>query len=137
MKTFFEQIPDEIEESAKVEGCSTLRIFFKIIIPLSKPIIATICIFVGVDQWNSWFDAFLYITNETLYPLQTYLYKVLAYAQSQEQFGIANSLSERMGASLMTIKSATVIVTTLPIIFIFSFFNKYFQQGIMVGAIKG
>lgn len=137
MKTYFQQLPQEIEESAKIDGCSLFRIFFAIIVPVSLPIIATICIFVGVEQWNAWFDAYLFISNEKLYPLQTFLYRILAFAQVREQSGIESQLIDRMAASELTIKSATVIVTTLPIIFIYSIFQKYFTKGIMIGAIKG
>jgi len=137
MKTYFQQLPQEIEESAKIDGCSLFRIFFSIIIPLSMPIIATICIFVGVDQWNAWFDAYLFISDEKLYPLQTYLYRILAFAQVREQFGIEGRLINRMAASELTIKCATVIVTSLPIVFIYTVFQKHFTKGIMLGAIKG
>lgn len=137
MKTYFQQLPTEIEESAKIDGCSLFTIFFRIIIPISMPIVATICIFVGVDQWNAWFDAYLFISNEKLYPLQTYLYRILAFAQVRERSGLEAQLIDRMAASELTIKCATVIVTTLPIIFIYSAFQKYFTKGIMIGSIKG
>jgi len=137
MKTYFQQLPKEIEESAKIDGCSLLKMFFVIIVPVSLPIIATICIFVGVEQWNAWFDAYLFISDEKLYPLQTYLYRILAFAQVREQSGIESQLIDRMAASELTIKCATVIVTTLPIVFIYSIFQKYFTKGIMIGAIKG
>lgn len=137
MKTYFQQLPAEIEESAKIDGCGLFKIFFKIVVPVSLPIIATICIFVGVDQWNSWFDAYLFISNEKLYPLQTYLYRILAFAQVRERSGIEAQLIDRMTASELTIKCATVIVTTLPIVFIYSAFQRYFTKGIMIGSVKG
>ena len=137
MKSFFEQLPVELEESAKMDGCGFLQTFFRITLPLSKPIIATICIFVGVDHWNNWFDAYVFVNNEKLQPIQTYLYKVIALAQTAAIDPVQQQMVDRLSASPTTIKAATVIITMIPIATIYFFFQKHFTKGIMLGAIKG
>lgn len=136
MKTFFEQFPVELEEAAEIDGATRMGIFFKIVIPLSMPIIATICIFTGVDQWNSWFDGFLYISDPQLQPIQTYLYRVIAQSQGSNNVNTQQMLAQST-YSIKTIQAATVVVATLPIVFIYSAFQKYFAKGVMIGAIKG
>ncbi|ANE45534.1 ABC transporter permease [Paenibacillus swuensis] len=137
MKTFFEQIPAELEEAAKIDGCGTWRLLFTIIFPLSMPIIASICIFVGVDQWNSWFDAYVFTYNENLQPIQTYLFKIIALNQTPAQDAMASQMLERARTTGRTLSAAAVIVTTLPIMFIYFLFQKHFTKGVMVGALKG
>lgn len=136
MKTFFEQFPAELEEAAEIDGATKMGVFFKIVIPLSMPIIATICIFTGVDQWNSWFDGFLYVSNPRLQPIQTYLYRVIAQSQGSNNVNTQQMLAQST-YSIKTIQAATVVVATLPIVFIYSMFQKYFTKGVMIGAIKG
>jgi len=137
MKTFFEQLPAELEEAAKMDGCGTWRLLFTIVFPLSMPIIATICIFVGVDQWNSWFDAYVFTYNEKLQPLQTYLFKIIALNQAPVQDAAASQLLVRVRVTGRTIGAAAVIVTTVPIALIYFMFQKHFTKGIMIGALKG
>ena len=136
LKTFFEQFPAELEEAAEIDGATKMGVFFKIVIPLSMPIIATICIFTGVDQWNSWFDGFLYVSNPRLQPIQTYLYRVIAQSQGSNNVNTQQMLAQST-YSIKTIQAATVVVATLPIVFIYSMFQKYFTKGVMIGAIKG
>lgn len=137
MKTFFEQLPAELEEAAKMDGCGTWRMLGSIVFPLSMPIIATICIFVGVDQWNAWFDAYVFTYNEKLQPIQTYLFKIIALNQSPVQDAAASQLLERARATGRTIGAAAVIITTVPIALIYFMFQKHFTKGIMIGALKG
>lgn len=136
MKTFFEQFPVELEEAAQIDGATRMGVFFKIVIPLSMPIVATICIFTGVDQWNSWFDGFLYISSTKLQPIQTYLYRVIAQSQGSNNVNTQQMLAQST-YSIKTIQAATVVVATLPIVFIYSLFQKNFTKGVMIGAIKG
>lgn len=138
MKNFFEQLPAELEESAMIDGAGTLRTFVSIIIPVSMPIIATICIFTGVYQWNEWFDAYMFVPRRMeIHPVQTYLYRVIALSQSATENAAEAQLLERLKTNVTTIRAATVIITTIPIVFIYSLFQKHFVKGVMVGAIKG
>ena len=138
MKTFFEQLPVELEESAMLDGASPLLIFFKIIIPVSMPIIATICIFSAVWQWNAWYDAFMFVSrNRDIHPVQTYLYRVIALSQMQAQNPGDVALLERVRLNVITIRATTVTVTTIPIVFIYAIFQKHFIKGVMIGALKG
>lgn len=137
MRTYFENLPPELEEAARLDGANDLTIFFRIILPLSKPILATIAIFSGVQQWNSWFDSMLFITNEKLWPLQTLLQKLLLESfsttlQAQAQLSLGNH-----STSPESLKMAMVMVSIIPIILIYPIFQKYFIKGIMIGAVKG
>lgn len=137
MKTFFEQIPGELEESAMLDGASTMRIFMNIIIPVSMPIIATVCIFSAVFQWNSWYDAYMFVIKRSdLHPVQTYLYRVIALSQANAENPAESQLLARM-SNVTTIRAATVIITTVPIVFIYALFQKHFIKGVMIGALKG
>ncbi len=135
MRTYFDTIPAEMAESARIDGASEWRIFFKIIFPLAMPVIAVIAMFSGVWQWNSWFDAQLYMTKPELQPLQNVLQ---AFLRRNE----ANMVSLMQGqirpqtVSAETIRMTILIVTVLPIIFIYPFFQKHFIRGVMIGAIK-
>ncbi len=138
MKTFFERLPAELEQSAMIDGANTFQIFIKIIIPVSMPIIATICIFNGVYQWNAWFDAYMFNTRRPeLHPIQTYLYKVIALSQANANSGVEDELLARLKVNVTTLRAATVIITIVPILSIYSIFQKYFIQGTMVGSLKG
>lgn len=138
MKNFFEQLPEEMEESAEIDGAGTMRIFYSIVIPISMPIIATIAIFSAVGQWNSWYDAYIFCTTRTgLHPIQTYLYKVIALSQAETANAADVQLLSRMRTNVTTIRAATVIITILPIIFIYCLFQKHFIKGVMLGSLKG
>lgn len=138
MKTFFEQIPVELEESAMLDGASTLRIFLTIVVPISMPIIATVCIFSAVYQWNAWYDAYMFVTRRMeLHPVQTYLYRVVALAQRSAENPAEAQLLERLSTSATVLRSATVMITTVPIVFIYAIFQKHFIKGVMIGALKG
>jgi putative aldouronate transport system permease protein len=138
MKTFFEQLPPDLEESAMLDGASNLRIFLQIVVPISMPIVSTICIFSAVYQWNAWYDAYMFVTRRNdLQPVQTYLYRVVAIATMQAQSAAESQLLERLRVNVVTLRSATVMITTLPIIFIYAIFQKHFIKGVMIGALKG
>lgn len=138
MKNFFQQLPEEVEESAEIDGAGTMRIFFSIVIPISMPIIVTIAIFSAVGQWNSWYDAYIFCTTRTdLHPIQTYLYKVIALSQATSSNAAESQLLARLKTNVTTIRAATVVITILPIIFIYCLFQKHFIKGVMVGSLKG
>lgn len=140
IRTFMESVPPALEESAKIDGAGYLTIFFKIIIPTSIPILATIAVFSAVGHWSSWFDSMLYITDSNLYTLQYILYQYLNEAEAltkQLQQGVnLNSISS-VQITPMSIKMAITMVVIVPILLVYPYMQRYFVKGIMIGAIKG
>ena len=142
-KTFVESVPKELQDAAEIDGAGTLRIFFQFIIPVIKPILATVAIFAAVNQWNSFQDTLLLITDDKLYTLQYTLYNYINQASSLKAL-VNNSTSiEAMTASLAHASTATsirmtvTIVVVTPIILIYPIFQRFFTKGIMIGAVKG
>jgi len=135
MRTYFDTIPPEMVESARIDGASELTVFLKIILPLSMPIFAVIAIFNGVMHWNSWFDAELFITNFDMRPLQNILQSLIRENTADLVMLMQGRIPERT-VSAETIRMTTLILTTLPIVFIYPFFQKHFIRGIMIGAVK-
>lgn len=138
MKNFFQSVPLELEESARMDGASNLGILFRIVIPLSMPVIATITLFNAVGHWNAFFDTVLYVSDRKLYPLQVYLRELIMFNQS----GIDNNsgYSSNMDSTLLaleSLKAAALILSTVPILIVYPFLQKYFVKGIMLGSIKG
>ena len=136
-KVFFEQLPAGIEEAAKIDGCSDLQVFIQIVLPSSLPIVATIAMFSGVAQWNSWFDAMVFVSKPNLQPLQTMLYRIILESQTTTIEQIMRLSSGKVSISSESIKMTTLMVSTVPIIIVYPFLQKYFLKGMMVGAIKG
>ncbi len=140
-RTFFQStIPEEIEESAMIDGSTVTNTFIKIIIPLSKALISVLLLFYAVGHWNSYFDALIYLTNRKLYPLQLVLREILIENQMKQDMVVEALMEESIinkvkYASL--IKYAVIIVSSLPILMIYPFIQKYFVQGIMIGSLKG
>jgi putative aldouronate transport system permease protein len=135
MRTYFDTIPPDLEESARIDGASDWTIFIKIIVPLSMPIIAVIAMFNGVWQWNSWFDAQLFVTKFQLRPLQNILQSLIRENTADLVMLMQGRIQQRT-VSAETIRMTTLIVTTVPIIMIYPFFQKYFIRGMMIGAVK-
>ena len=138
MMTYFRQLPESIEESAKIDGASDFHIFTRIVIPVSTPIIATILLFVAVGQWNSWFDAILYVNKAKLQPVQAVLQNIIS--GSQELLQNAQWGTKRASAVTYTTQSitmATLCFTVFPILLVYPFLQKYFVKGIMIGSVKG
>lgn len=138
MRTFFQStIPGELQEAAFIDGCSNIRILFKIVLPLSMPILAVMVIFYGVAHWNAFFDALIYISDRAKYPLQLILREILIQNQMQEMMsqGAESLADQQMLAE--GIKYAVVIVASLPVLILYPFLQRYFVKGVMVGAIKG
>lgn len=142
-KTFVESIPKELEDAAEIDGAGTLRIFFQIIIPIIKPILATVAIFAAVAQWNSFQDTLLLVTDDKLYTLQYVLYNYLNQASSLKALVNNSSSAEAMAASLAHASTATsirmtvTIVVVTPILLVYPIFQRFFTKGIMIGAVKG
>lgn len=137
MRTSFAELPYSLEEAAMIDGANEIVILTRIILPLSKAIIAVMLLFYGVGIWNAWFYASIFLRKREMYPLQLYLREVLINSSTDSMLlGNAGTNNDRMAIS-ETIKYSTIVVTTLPIICIYPFLQKYFVKGVMVGAIKG
>ena len=138
MRTYFMTIPDSLEESAKIDGANDFTILFRIILPVAKPVIATMVLFYGVGRWNGFFYVMIFLRDRAKYPIALILREIL----------IANSAETMMGGAAAgamgdheriadTIKFATTIVATMPILLVYPFLQKYFVQGVMIGSVKG
>jgi putative aldouronate transport system permease protein len=139
IKTFIEQLPSSIEESARLDGAGYLRIFFQIIAPLSKPILATIVVFSAVGQWGSWFDNYILVQSENLKTVQLYLYELIrrtnVIANAANVAALLAAQEEKI--TPMAVRMTVTMVVTFPIILVYPFMQRYFIKGIMMGAIKG
>lgn len=133
LMNFFRQVPASLEESAKIDGAGTWRIFGTIILPLSKPSLATIALFHGVSQWNDFMTAKLYITNKALYPLQMKLYEIIV---QQQLSTMRNPTGVVVDSTARGVQLATIVVTTVPILIIYPLLQKHFVSGMMLGAVK-
>ncbi|MUG65106.1 ABC transporter permease subunit [Paenibacillus campinasensis] len=139
VRTFMEQIPAEVEESSKIDGANDLQTFFRIIMPLCVPVLATIGLFLAIGHWNSWYDSYVYTYKPELKTLQAVLVKILNQFQTGAMMSDAQQLaqgSRRIPVSSESIRMAVTMVATLPIIMVYPFVQRYFVKGIMMGAIK-
>lgn len=135
MKTFFEGLPKSLEEAAAIDGMNQLGILLKIILPLSKSILATMTLFYAVGYWNDWFTALIYMNSDKYYPVTLFLRNIIMGAQMAAQSGQA--LNANSAATLpQGLQSATIMLVTIPILCIYPFVQKYFVQGVMIGSIK-
>lgn len=134
LMNFFRNVPDSLEESAKIDGAGDWRIFLKIFIPLSMPAMATIALFNGVSQWNDFMTTKLYITNQDLYPLQMKLYEIIVQSQTQSMQNIGGSAI--IETTTKGVQLATIVITTLPIVVMYPILQRYFISGMMMGAVK-
>lgn len=138
MRTFFQSISFEMTESAYIDGANDWVIFQKIIIPLSKPILATMILFYGVANWNSFYNALMFLNDKLLYPLQLVLRSIVIEGSTTEMAYMASSEgSLSVPIDTKSIKYAVTAVTTLPLILVYPFVFKYFEKGVMVGSVKG
>lgn len=140
-RTYFQSnIPVELQEAALIDGCSNTRLFLTIVLPLSAPIVAIMALFYGVGHWNSFFGALIYISNRNLYPLQLILREILIQSEvSMEMMKTGEALESMAKQAELAelIKYGVIIVSTLPVLIAYPFIQRYFVQGMMVGAIKG
>lgn len=135
MKNFFYSIPESLEESAKIDGANDVQVFFRIVLPLSKATIATIILFNAVGYWNDYMSTVLYVQALDKWSLQAVLRQMLTNTQqAMEQAGV--DVLAQSNTNAVTIKAASIVVTTLPILVVYPFVQKYFVKGVMVGAIK-
>ena len=134
MKSFFEGMPVELEEAAAIDGLSQFQTFIKVILPLSKAVVATMVLFYAVANWNSWFQAFLYLDRRDLFPVTIYLRNLIAGTTGVQDVGASADNQAQIAAN---IKAVTMVLTVLPILGVYPFVQKYFVSGVMLGSVKG
>jgi len=140
MKSFFNEIPESLEESAKLDGANDITILFRIVLPLSLPLLATFALFGAVGIWNSWFDAMIFIQNRKLHPLTLVLRELIFSSTLPPEMAAQFESAKGTTTSQIfdeAIKTATVVVATVPILCIYPWLQKYFVKGVMIGSIKG
>ncbi|MFD0869254.1 Inner membrane ABC transporter permease protein ycjP [Chlamydia abortus] len=143
-RTFFQStIPKELQEAAHIDGCTNLRLFVKVVLPLSTPIIAVMALFYGVGHWNSYFGALIYLNEETKYPLQMILRQILVLQEMSAMTkgaaidsSVAAAMNNKAEVAAL-VKYAVIIVSSLPVIVVYPFVQRYFVQGVMIGSVKG
>jgi putative aldouronate transport system permease protein len=133
MKAFFENLPVELEEAAEVDGLSTYGMLFRIVLPLSKAVLATMALFYAVAFWNSWFPALLYLDDPGMQPVTIYLRNLYAGATGAADMGGASS-DLQISAN---VQAVTIVLISLPILMVYPFVQRYFVRGVMLGAVKG
>ncbi len=133
IKNFFQQLPDGLEESAKIDGCNDVGILFRIVVPLSLPAIVTFTMFYAVGHWNSYFTAILYINDTEKWPLQVLVRQLVILSQG----GLGESNQDSFNIPAKTVNMALIVLSTLPIVMIYPFLQKYFAQGVLLGSVKG
>lgn len=136
LKNFFQQLPDGLEEAAKIDGCNDMQILYKIVLPLSAPAMATFALFYAVGHWNTFFNAILYLNDSNKWPIQVWLRQIVILSQS----GIGDS--QDLGADFIVppsqiIKMAVIVISTVPILLVYPFLQKHFTKGVLMGSVKG
>ena len=135
MKSFFENMPRELEEAAAIDGLGTYGTLLRVVLPLSKAVLATMILFYAVANWNSWFPAFLYMDHSNLMPVTVYLRNLIAGATGAQDAGA--SADGNLTQAAANIKSVTMVLTVLPILCVYPFIQRYFVSGVMLGSVKG
>ena len=139
MRSFFEGIPDDLEEAAFIDGANEITIFWKIMLPLSKAALATVGLFYGVYMWNSWFNAMLYLQSDTKFPLQLIIRQIIMQNQMAAELAAMGdtSMLTYQTTNSVSLKYATLFLSILPMLAVYPFIQKYFVKGVMVGSVKG
>ena len=138
MKSFFETIPESLEEAAKVDGASDFTVLRKVVLPISKPVLATVSLFYAVTYWNNYFSSVMYITKQELKPLQRYLFDLVTAVNSVDNsIGAEVNLEVAMNLTGENTRAAAIVVAVFPILCVYPFLQKYFQKGMTIGAVKG
>jgi len=137
MRTFFvNNIPEDLNEAAQIDGCDHIRFLISIAIPLSKPILAVLALFYGVGHWNAFFDAFIYLSNRSLFPLQLVLREILLIGQVADVIGDPEALAAQLGLAQL-LRFSLIVCASLPFMIVYPFVAKHFVKGALTGAIKG
>jgi putative aldouronate transport system permease protein len=138
MRTYFQtSIPQSLHEAAELDGANTAQVLWHIVLPLSGPILAVMALYYGVGKWNSYFDAMIYLNSASKQPLQLVLRSILI--QNQPESGMISDMQSTAARAQLAelLKYATIIISSLPLLIMYPFFQKYFDSGIMVGSVKG
>ncbi|OXM87520.1 carbohydrate ABC transporter permease [Paenibacillus rigui] len=136
MRNFFQQLPEGLEEAARIDGCSDIGILFRIVLPLSAPVLASLALFYAVGHWNAYFNAILYINDNTYWPIQVWLRQIVILSEG----GIGDSAQfsdDFVAPPAETVKMAVIIISTLPILIVYPFLQKHFAKGALLGSVKG
>ncbi|MDR2103592.1 MAG: carbohydrate ABC transporter permease [Treponema sp.] len=137
MMNFFRSIPTEIEDAALIDGASQWRVLRMIILPLSAPVLATVCLFVLLGHWNSWFDGLIYMNSPEKYPLQSYLQTIISDPTKMLQTMNLEELRLRMKVNNETLRAAQIFISMIPVLCVYPFMQRYFTAGIVMGSVKG
>jgi putative aldouronate transport system permease protein len=139
-KTFFQQLPSELIDAAYIDGANDIKLLFRVVLPVSTALLATFAIFSIVSYWNEWFSALLYLRKTNMHPIQMFLRSLLVNMETLK-VGVGSSSVNVGGAEVImrthVVRAASIVITTLPIMLIYPFFQKYFTKGILVGSLKG
>jgi putative aldouronate transport system permease protein len=133
LKNFFQNIPDGLEDSARIDGCNDVGVLFRIVLPLSLPAMATFGLFYAVGHWNQFFNAILYINDNRMWPIQVLLREIVILAQSS----IGDTTIDSADIQPLTIRMAVIVFATIPILMVYPFLQKHFAKGVMLGSVKG
>ena len=133
LQNYFKSLPDELYDAARIDGAGEWRILYRIFLPLSKPILATLIVYNTVNHWNAWFDGMLYMNRPEHFPLQTYLQTIVV----ELDLSTINDISQVMNISTQNSKAAQIIIAMVPILCVYPFLQKYFTKGIVMGSVKG
>lgn len=138
-RTFFAALPHELEEAAAIDGCSTVRTFIQIVLPLSQALLGVMVLYFAVGHWNSYFNAMIYVNNEKYKPLQLILRRILILEQASSNMmeGGGDEYAAEQFKLKELIKYSVIVVSSLPVLVLYPFLQKYFAQGVMIGSIKG
>ena len=136
MKNYFSGLPQSLEDAAKIDGANDLKVLYKIYLPISKPFMATFALFYAVERWNEWCNAYLYISDKNIKPLQIYLRDILVNFSNQLSTQAQSVVNSQGKVYVQSVQMATIVITMLPIMCLYPFLQKYFVKGVMIGAIK-
>ncbi|KKO51761.1 hypothetical protein XI25_23830 [Paenibacillus sp. DMB20] len=137
MRNFFRAVPEELEESARVDGAGYLRIFTQIVLPLSKPVLATVALWVGVAHWNAWFDSMIYMSDPDKQVLQVVLRKIVIQNNMTDINTVIQNIGSKTEFSGRRLQATVIMFSIIPMIAVYPFIQKYFVKGVLVGAVKG
>ena len=136
-RSFFSAMPKELEEAAEIDGCSPMGTFVKIVLPLSKALLGVMVLYFAVGHWNSYFNAMIYIKEDKMQPLQVFLRRILILAQSAIKMEGSEEFAQSMADREALLRYSTIVVSSLPLLIIYPFLQKYFDKGVMIGSVKG
>jgi len=136
-RSFFAAMPQELEEAAEIDGCNPLRIFVQIVLPLSKALMGVMVLYFGVAHWNSYFSAMIYIKEDSMQPLQVFLRRILLLSQMATKIEEGGEFAQAMADREALIRYSVIVVSSVPLLVIYPFLQKYFDKGVLIGSVKG